>query len=103
MVQSFQVSWPLKADQFGQNITVPNTECINVLSVQLHEPKTLTYLSVDSASHLAKKLSTLELPRDGATGAHRIQSYLFGKALLAEQDMTVPRIITKAGRESKNL
>lgn len=84
MTQNFQVSWPLQADQFGHNITMPSTVSTKDLNVQLHEPKTLLYLPVDSASHSAKNLSILQPPRDGVTGAHSIQSYMSGKALLAE-------------------
>lgn len=50
---------------------------------------------------LQKNFPSYSPPRDGVTGAHSIQSYMSGKALLAEWDMTVPRINNKAGRESK--
>lgn len=63
---------------------MPSTVRTKDLNVQLHEPTTLLHLPVDSASHLAKKLSILQVPRDGATGVHSIQSYMSDKALLAE-------------------
>lgn len=69
---------PLQADEFGQNVTVLS------IDLQLHKPKTSLYLPVHNAYHLANKPSTLQLSRDGATGTYSSQSYMSGKALIAE-------------------
>lgn len=79
MAYIFQVFMPLQADEFGQNVAVLSID----LTVQLHKPKTF-YLPVHNPYHLANKPSMLQLSKDGATGTYGSQSYMSGKALIAE-------------------